>query len=113
MPCPIHKYQVKLEIRKFNLNLLILFLLFFQVIEIEAKEDLITPDYQNDLRPQFNPIEYDFPVEEKEFILEITNGLQINQLTNPIYKFLNEDSIYDAISTNLTNEVCFQYKFIK
>ena len=106
MHYPIHKYQVKIII-KINFFLIFKFVLVFLVIQIETKEDLITPQYENDLRPSFNPVEYDFPPEEKGFVLEITNGLQINQLTNPIYKFLNEDSIYDAISTNLTNEVCY------
>lgn len=75
---------------------------------MEAKEDMLTPEY-HDLKPSFNPIEYDYPLDEKGFVLEIKNGLHIKQLTNPIYKFLNENSIYRAISTNLTNEVSLFY----
>ena len=75
---------------------------------MESKEDSLTPIYrpkvfvdQTTMTP-FNPVEYDL----EENCLEITNGLQINNLNNPIYKFLNEDSIFLAVANNLSKEVC-------
>jgi hypothetical protein len=75
---------------------------------MESKEDLLTPVFKPKLTEtnQFRPFEYDYlPYDSNNFQLEIINGLQINQLTNPIYKFVNEEAIFAAIAANLSQEV--------
>ncbi len=63
----------------------------------------------------FHPLEYDYLsdlIDNNNFQLEIINGLQINQLTNPIYKFVNEEAIFTAIAANLSQEVIITFELV-
>jgi hypothetical protein len=88
---------------------------------MESKEDLLIPIF---IKPNkietnqsllFHPFEYDYLsdlIDNNNFQLEIINGLQINQLTNPIYKFVNEEAIFTAIAANLSQEVIITFKLV-